>query len=234
MGMERKYAVIVACGAGLRAGGEVPKQFQMLEGLPVVWWSIKAFYDEDPDVKIIVVLHPGFFDLWDILYSELPCEIQKIDVELVCGGRSRLESVKNGISRVDTKDNDALIAVHDAARPLITAEMITRGWRMAAEKGCAVPVMPMSDSLRELTADGSVAVDRSRYVRVQTPQIFKVRELQEAYGQALTDRMTDDASVMENAGHSIYLYEGEEANFKITKPVDFILASALLKERMRK
>ena len=234
MGMERKYAVIVAGGAGLRAGGEVPKQFQMLEGLPVVWWSIKAFYDEDPDVKIIVVLHPGFFDLWDILYSELPREIQKIEVELVCGGISRLESVKNGISRVDTKDDDALIAVHDAARPLITTEMITRGWRMAAEKGCAVPVMPMSDSLRELTADGSVAVDRSRYVRVQTPQIFKVRELQEAYGQALTDRMTDDASVMESAGHSIYLYEGEEANFKITKPVDFILASALLKERMRK
>lgn len=210
----------------MRAGGEVPKQFQMLCGLPVLWWSVKAFYSQDPDVKIRIVLHPGFFDLWDSIYSELPEEEKKIDFEMVCGGRSRLESVKNGIMTIE--DDDSLIAVHDAARPLVSVDMIERGWKSAEESGATIPVVPMIDSVRLLTPAGSEAVDRSKYVRVQTPQIFNVKILKRAYEQELNAQMTDDASVVEASGKKISLYVGEEWNIKITNPSDFMLAETLM------
>ncbi len=229
--MEKKYAVIVAGGAGVRAGGEVPKQFQMLCGLPVVWWSVKAFYQEDPDVRIRLVLHPGFFDLWDILYSGLPEEEKRIKVELVCGGRNRLESVKNGIMGIEPgTGNETLIAVHDAARPLVGIDIISRGWEKARESRAAIPVIPMTDSIREVTRDSSIALDRSRYVRVQTPQVFWGELLKVAYSGELLPEMTDDASVVEATGVNISLFEGAEKNIKITNPIDFKIASLLMKE----
>lgn len=236
--MVKKYAVILAGGAGLRAGGEVPKQFRMLCGLPVIWWSVKAFYSEDPKVNIRIVLHPGFFDLWDILYSELPEEERKIRFEVVCGGRDRLESVKNGIAGIPEPDDsssatDLMIAVHDAARPLVTAEMIARGWECCMESGAAIPVVGMTDSIRRITDDGSVALDRSEYVRVQTPQIFKGDILKKGYSLSLRPEMTDDASVVEAAGMKVSLYEGDEQNMKITGPSDILVAETLLKERLK-
>ncbi|MDE5808098.1 MAG: 2-C-methyl-D-erythritol 4-phosphate cytidylyltransferase [Muribaculaceae bacterium] len=229
--MGKKYAVIVAGGSGIRAGGEIPKQFQMLCGLPVVWWSVRAFYHEDPEVKIRIVLHPGFFDLWDILYSELPEEEKRIKVELVCGGRSRLESVKNGIMGIEPGvAEETLIAVHDAARPLVSRELISRGWEAAKTSGAAIPVVPMTDSIRRLTADGSVALDRSKYVRVQTPQVFYADLLKDAYSRELTPEMTDDASVAEAAGTKVALFEGSEANIKITNPIDFKIAALLMND----
>ncbi len=224
-----KYAVIVAGGAGLRAGGEVPKQFQMLRGFPVVWWSVRAFYAEDPEVRIRLVLNPGFFDLWDILYSELPEEEKKIKVEIICGGRNRLESVQNGILGINpARGGETLIAVHDGARPMVTKELIARGWEAARKSGAAIPVVPMTDSIRQLTPEGSVALDRSQYVRVQTPQIFYGDLLKEAYSRELTHEMTDDASVVEAAGGKITLYPGDESNIKITNPLDFKIAEAIL------
>ncbi|MDE7412747.1 MAG: 2-C-methyl-D-erythritol 4-phosphate cytidylyltransferase [Muribaculaceae bacterium] len=225
-----KYAVVLAGGAGLRAGGEMPKQFQILGGLPVLWWSVKAFHEEDPSTKIRIVMHPGFFDLWDILYSELPAEEREIDVEIVCGGSSRIESVKRGILGIGST-SDTLVAVHDAARPLISPEMIGRGWIAARENGAAVPVVPMIDSIRHLSENGSTAVDRSRYVRVQTPQVFYGDLLKKAY-EDLTDEdariLTDDASVVERLGHKISLYDGEINNLKITNPIDFAIAGVLI------
>ena len=230
--MEKKFAVILAGGSGTRAGGEVPKQFQILHGLPVVWWSVKAFYSEDPGVEIRIVLHPGFFDLWDILYSELPEEEKKINVKLICGGRNRAESVKNGIMGIDPGTRaETLIAVHDAARPMIDASFVGRGWESARESGAAIPVVAMTDSIRKLTADGSVALDRSKYVRVQTPQVFYGDILKDAYSRDLLPTMTDDASVVEAAGVEIALYEGTEKNIKITNPFDFKIAELLLEDR---
>lgn len=232
--MEKKFAVILAGGAGIRAGGEVPKQFRMLCGLPVVWWSVKAFHKEDPDVEIRVVLHPGFFDLWDILYSELPEKEKEIKVEMICGGRNRLESVKNGIMSIEPgSGNETLIAVHDAARPLVATDIISRGWEKARKEKAAIPVVPMIDSIRKVASDGSVALDRSRYVRVQTPQVFWGDLLKEAYSHDLLPEMTDDASVVEARGVKISLYEGQEENIKITNPFDFKVAELLMKEKDR-
>lgn len=229
MEIEKKYAVIVAGGSGSRAGGEVPKQFQLLKGIPVVWWSIKAFHDEDPTVNIRVVLHPGFFDLWDILYSELPDSLRNIDVELICGGRSRLESVANGIMGIDLPEKgEVLIAVHDAARPIVSRELISRGWETARNNNAAIPVVPMTDSLRMITPEGSLALDRSKYVRVQTPQVFKADILKNAYSGNLLPEMTDDASVVEGYGIPVTLYSGDECNIKITNPLDFKIAEVIL------
>lgn len=222
-----KYAVILAGGEGHRAGGNLPKQFMDLDGLPLLWWSVKAFHAEDPSTKIILVMHPGFFDTWDIIYSELP-EEEKIDVELICGGRSRLESVKNGIMDIPSGDN-ILVAVHDAARPLVSVDMISRGWNVAAADGAAVPAVAVTDSLRKLTTDGSVAVLRKDYVAVQTPQVFRSSLIKESYNGELLESFTDDASVAEAAGHKITLYEGDSRNMKVTNPLDIFIAEALLR-----
>lgn len=231
MGKERKYAVILAGGAGLRAGGDVPKQFQMLNGVPVLWWSVRAFHEEDPETRIRIVVHPGFFDLWDILFSELPMGDRAIPVELVCGGRSRLESVRNGIEGIDVvSDGEVMIAVHDAARPLLTPSLISRGWEKCRETGAAIPFVPMTDSIRRLLPEGSEALDRNDYVRVQTPQVFNGRILKDAYSGTLLPSMTDDASVVEAAGIKVSLYEGSEFNLKITHPLDIEIASLIIRE----
>lgn len=223
----KKYAVIVAGGEGNRAGGSVPKQFQNIGGVPMLWWSVRAFHAEDPETSIILVLHPGFFDEWDIMHSELPEEDRKIPVILSCGGRSRLESVKNGLLSVNEKEG-SLVAVHDAARPLISPELVARGWEAAMRYKAAVPVVEMTDSIRKLEGDSSRAVARRDYVRVQTPQVFDAMLLKDAYSRELTEEMTDDASVAEAAGVKVVLYEGSPYNIKVTHPLDFIIAETLI------
>ncbi len=222
-----KYAIIVAGGEGNRAGGVVPKQFQLIAGIPMLWWSVRAFHAEDPDTRIILVLHPGFFDEWDLLYAELPEADRKIDVHISCGGRSRLESVRNGLMSVPD-GNDALVAVHDAARPLVSVEMISRGWLAAEESGAAVPAVSMTDSIRRIEDGVSVSVPRKDYVKVQTPQVFDASLLKHAYEGTLSDLMTDDASVVEAAGHKISLYEGSPYNMKVTEPLDIKIAETLI------
>lgn len=103
----RKYAVIVAGGSGIRAGGDMPKQFQPLLGRPMLWWSMKAFKAEDSETQLIIVLHPGFFDDWDMLFNELP-ENERFGHEIVCGGRTRAESVANGLLAIPDA-SDALV-----------------------------------------------------------------------------------------------------------------------------
>lgn len=219
-----KYALIMAGGEGLRAGGEIPKQFRGLLGLPILWWSVKAFYHADPSTRISIVMHPGFFDLYDVMHAELPREIREIPVRLVAGGLNRGHSVANGIMALpDTAD--ALIAVHDAARPLVSEEIINRAWQAAAETGSAVPVIPVTDSLRRLGTDGnSEVVDRSKYVAVQTPQTFRADWLHAAYRQDDRPEFTDDASRVQAQGHKITLIEGSPTNLKITTPTDFTIA----------
>ncbi len=223
----KKYAVIVAGGDGNRAGGSVPKQFQLLGGIPMLWWSVRAFYEEDQDTKIILVLHPGFFDDWDIMHSELPDEDKRINVHISCGGRSRLESVRNGLMSVP-EDEEGLVAIHDAARPLVTRELIARGWEAAQRYGAAVPVTAMTDSIRHIEGEGSEAVARKDYVKVQTPQVFDAALLKSAYDLQLNPDMTDDASVVEAAGHKISLFEGSPYNMKVTDPLDIKIADMIL------
>lgn len=235
-----KYAIILAGGSGRRAGGDLPKQFRLLSGRPVVWWAMKAFHEADPDIKIILVVHPGFFDDWALLTDALP-ESDRIPHVLSCGGRDRPESVKNGLLTVRDEclhpGDDALILIHDGARPLVSPAMIARGISAWKPGEGVIPAVPSISSLRKLDNPDvplvdaeSHAVDRARYVDVQTPQIFSFSTLCSLYFHA-TDlsRFTDDASMAEQGGVSIRLYEGDTFNIKVTNPEDFTIAEALLK-----
>ena len=224
----KKYAVIVAGGSGTRLGAPIPKQFLVLNGYPVLWWSTKAFHDEDKETVIILVLPEKYIHEWEKILSLLP-EESRFHHQIVSGGATRFESVKSGLSVIP--DGESLIAVHDAARPLVSVEMIEEGWFTAKEKGTAIPVVPVTDSLRKLTHNGvSVSVDRKDYVAVQTPQVFRSDIIKNAYKSNYQDNFTDDASVVEATGHEISLYKGSVNNMKVTNPGDPEIAAVLMKE----
>lgn len=225
----KKIAIILAGGEGRRAGGEEPKQFQKVNGMPMYWWSLKAFKDEDPDTQIILVCHPGAFDLLDALNDELPIN-QRIEYQEVCGGKSRWQSVNNALMEVDAAD-DVLVAIHDSARPLVTKDIISRGWESAMQCDGAIPVVDVTDSLRLVDAyGGSHSVDRSLYKAVQTPQVFRASIIKRAYALGESPLFTDDASVAEAAGYKPVTYAGEATNIKVTHPRDFAIATLLLKK----
>lgn len=238
----QKYAVIVAGGSGSRMGGGIPKQFRTISSRPVVWWSMKAFHDEDPETRLILVLPKDFISLWRDFFSTLP-EEDRFPHETVAGGNSRTESVRNGLDLVDIEES--MVAVHDGARPLVSPSTISKGWEAAQKLKAAIPVVPVIDSLRKIESRKkidspdskedlrllrSVSVDRSDYVAVQTPQVFLSRLLKEAYAAAHEKNFTDDASVVESYGHPVALFEGDPENIKITNPKDMAIAAILMGE----
>lgn len=231
----RKYALILGGGSGTRAGGRVPKQFQSLGDCPVIWHSVRNFLGADPNTRICMVINDDYRQKWETACHQLAERDSARVSEIIPGGRSRLESVRNGlewIARDCGNPEDVLVAVHDGARPFADPEMIAQGWKVAAQYGSAIPAVAMTDTIRELIEDDRSEVrDRSRYVRIQTPQMFKYGELLEAYRciDPLDSLLTDDASVMERSGITPHLYHGNDRNIKITNPIDFSIAEAILK-----
>ena len=214
-------AVIVAGGSGKRLGGAVPKQFQLLQGKPVLMHTLAVFAGIKDFQQIRLVLPETFIALWTQLCKEYSFEICH---QVIAGGTERFFSVKNALEEIP---DDCLIAIHDGVRPLVSAELISRGLHLAAQRGAAIPVISVTESLRKLTTKMSTPVDRDNYQIVQTPQIFKSEILREAYNQPYQHCFTDDASVVELAGYPIALFEGEKTNLKITTTDDIILAEAL-------
>lgn len=234
-----RYAVILAGGTGSRAGGDVPKQFHDIAGRPLLWWSLRAFREADPGMRLVLVLHPDWSGYWRQLTDAMP-EGERIEVAAtVGGGRDRVESVANAlraISAIAAGEGDAegvLVAVHDGARCCVTPDLILRGFDTAADDGAAVPAVPVTDSLRRLGAAGSSsAVDRSRYVAVQTPQVFRLPLLLKAFECRESGvAYTDDASVVEPI-HPITLYKGNPENIKVTDPGDFARAALIIAHRL--
>lgn len=194
----------------------------------MLWWTLKAFHDQDPDTRLIVVMHADFMDFWKEIAGD-DC----VPHVLTAGGTTRKDSVAAGLALVPDS-GDGLVAVHDAARPLASARLIGDGWREALRYGAVIPGIPVSDSLREGTADDNRSVDRSRYFAVQTPQVFGIRLLKEAFSKAedaVDTVFTDDASVAEWAGNRIHIYEGDPTNIKVTYPGDFRIAADILQSR---
>lgn len=224
----KKVAIILAGGSGQRAGGAIPKQLQTLGDRPVFAWSMKAFLEEYPGTRFILVVNERFRDMFEAGIANMRQSTLPFDCEIVGGGSTRAESVSNALKRLSPED-DMLIAVHDAARPLVSVDMIRRGWEAARKYDAVVPAIPLTDSIRELDEAGnSRSVPRSYYRAVQTPQVFKAQLLIDSYNQLTDpDSVTDDASVVELAGHRITLYDGEERNIKITNPKDFLIANVL-------
>ncbi len=225
----RRYAILVAGGKGLRMGGLIPKQFQLVSGRPVLMWTIEAFRCFDARVQIIVVLPREQQAYW----AEL-CEQYCFDIPFLVadGGATRFHSVLNGLALVPDEAN-ALVAVHDGVRPLVSAAVIAVCYDEAARSGGAVPVTPVVETLRHLgsSAKAGVTVNRDAYRLVQTPQTFRADLLKAAYRQPYTEAFTDDASVFEAAGNTVTLVEGNRENVKLTTPFDLRVAEALLGDK---
>ena len=188
-----------------------PKQFLLLNDEPIIYRTIKAFQKAYSEIEIVVVIAKDQKGEWEKLQ-----EFFGIEAKTVIGGKERFHSIQNAL-QVCKGD---LIAVHDAVRPNVTKDLIRSLFDSAEVSGAAIPVIPVKDSLREITFDESKAVDRGNYRLVQTPQIFKSQILKLAYEQDFEPSFTDDASVVEACGQDVVLVEGEEGNIKITTPED--------------
>ncbi|MCH5223324.1 MAG: 2-C-methyl-D-erythritol 4-phosphate cytidylyltransferase [Muribaculaceae bacterium] len=221
----KQYAVIVAGGSGSRMGGGIPKQFRSLKGRPMLWWSLKAFHDENPSTELILVLPEDFISLWNDYFLTLS-DGERYPHKIAVGGESRSGSVRNGLALID--DKDSLVAVHDGARPMVRSATISEGWKAAEIHDAAIPVVKVVDSLRMITDSGSKSVDRSQFLAVQTPQVFKTDVLIKAYDFADGKTFSDDAAVVENYGCPVALFPGSEDNIKVTNPKDLAVASVLL------
>lgn len=218
-----KYALIVAGGKGLRMGMELPKQFLPIGmGKPVLMYTIEAFHTYDEDLKIILVLPLSQQEYWRDLCNENNFHIPH---KIANGGDTRYHSVKNGL---DFVDGEGLIAVHDGVRPFVSQEVIANCYSLAKEHKAVIPVMDIVETVRKIDDNNSHTVNRECYKLVQTPQIFNSEVLKQAYQQPYIDSFTDDASVVEAMGLSIYLAEGNRENIKITTPFDLKIANALL------
>jgi 2-C-methyl-D-erythritol 4-phosphate cytidylyltransferase len=219
----KSTVIIVAAGSGSRMAGAVPKQYLQLQGKPIIVHTLERFRLFDPEIQIIVVLAPDHRELWDRVEASYDVARGAILAE---GGDTRYESVKNGLAHMD---QEGLVGIHDAVRPLVSQETLSRCYHAAKRDGSAVPVIEMDESVRMLDDQGgSRHLERYRLRRVQTPQVFRSDRIKEAYRQAYHPDFTDDASVYETTYGSVTLVEGNRENIKITTPLDLKLAGLLI------
>lgn len=220
----QKYAIIVAGGTGSRMGGTLPKQFVLLQGKPVLYYTIRTFLDSFDDLQVILVLPVDYTDMGQEI---IDAYFDKSRVRITAGGNTRFQSVKNGLQLVE---GESVIFVHDGVRCLLTKELVHRCYAQAVETGTAIPAIASKDSIRLVNEEGNEAFDRSKVMLVQTPQTFHSKILIPAYQIDYKDKFTDEATVAEAFGIKVSLVEGEETNIKITMPVDLLIAESFLGE----
>ncbi|MDE6137694.1 MAG: 2-C-methyl-D-erythritol 4-phosphate cytidylyltransferase [Muribaculaceae bacterium] len=217
--------IIVAAGSGSRFGGNLPKQFCLLAGRPVLMHTIDRMREALPVADIVLVVSHSMKDYW----LQLCAAHDFVSPRIVVGGATRSDSVRNAV--LSLHDGYDVIMVHDGARPLVPASCVRAVEAAMADKAVdgAIPAVPVTDSLRLMDADGSSrAVDRTEYRAVQTPQAFRAGKLCAAYA-SVSESFSDDASLMESLGHNNFmLTPGAPENIKITNPADLAIAETLL------
>ncbi|MDP3555759.1 MAG: 2-C-methyl-D-erythritol 4-phosphate cytidylyltransferase [Bacteroidota bacterium] len=221
--MIQQFVIIVAGGTGSRMQSNVPKQFIEINGEPIIIKTIRAFLIYNPLVKIIISVH---VDYKIYLNSLLEKNGLNNNIKITIGGDTRFQSVKNGLELVD--DNNAVVGIHDAARPFVSAQTIKNCFDVAKEKGNATPAVLVTDTIRKVEGDLNSSVDRTLFRIIQTPQCFLVSKIKHAFKQEYQTIFTDDATVLEYSGEKINLVEGNIENIKITNQVDLALAKTLL------
>ena len=218
----KKYVIVVAGGNGLRMGGDIPKQFIPIKGKPVLMRTLEAFHAYDDKIELIVVLPVEQQAYWKRLCADYGFTLPHTVAD---GGETRFHSVRNGLAQVK---EDGLVGVHDGVRPFVSREVIAACYDAAAEQEAVVPVTDVVETIRRVEPDGqSETVPRDCYKLVQTPQVFTVDLLKQAYRQVYVPRFTDDASVVEALGHPVYLVKGNRENIKLTTPFDLRVAEVL-------
>ena len=208
--------IIVAGGKGKRMQSDIPKQFLLLKGKPILMHTIEQFTTFSND--IFLVLPKTDILLWEKLVSKYEF---KIKLTIIEGGEERFFSVRNAIKKCS---DDGIILIHDGVRPLVSKETISNVINEVSENNSAIPVLDIYDSIREIEKNNSFPVDRSKYKLIQTPQGFSAKMIKQSYNQDFDTKFTDDASVFENAGNKISLVKGNKENIKITTVEDIKLA----------
>ncbi len=234
--MGQLTAVVVAGGSGTRMGAALPKQYLKLDRLPVLVHTLLQVLELDAQLQVALVLDPRHWHYWTQL--GLP-HIAAADCQRllpVGGGAWRTQSVAAGLQILgdwcrQTGRLPGLVLVHDGVRPLAGLDLLSRCLEAGHRSGAAVACVPVKASLRERTETGSRAADRSRFVEVQTPQVFDFQRLYEAYRRRPHDQFTDDASLYETLfpASRIELVEGHYENLKITTRDDLELARRLIR-----
>jgi len=214
----KKVALIVAGGKGERMNADVPKQFLLLNGTPILMHTLKQFSHFE---EIVLVLPPFQFEYWQEL-----CDTYNFTQKhsLVSGGETRFHSVKNGLVRI--ADN-TIVAIHDGVRPLISITLIDKLVAESKRGIGVIPIVPVKDSYRKVEMGESIQIDRNNLFKVQTPQCFLSTDIKKAYSQDYSSILTDDASVFEAHGGKINTLPGEEKNLKITTEEDLKIIEIL-------
>ena len=221
------YAIIVAGGKGLRMGGEIPKQFIPVAGKPILMHTLEKFQRFGErlvgagGLEIILVLPKEQQEYWAELCTKYSF---KVPHTIVNGGETRFHSVQNGLKTIP--DNaEGVVGIHDGVRPFVSLDVIKRCYEEARVKKAVIPVMPVTDTLRDVTQGKTVY--RENYKIVQTPQTFDIQLLKAANQQPYSEAFTDDASVVEAIGQEVTMVEGNRENIKITTPFDLKIADVI-------
>lgn len=222
------YLIVVAGGKGLRMGGDIPKQFQLLGGYPILMHTLNRLHESVPDATLILVLPALQQSYWKGLCHKFHFTLPLI---LADGGETRFHSVLNGL-KVVPDDVDGVVGIHDGVRPFVAAEVVKRCMSHAAEMGAVIPVVPVVETIRHLEEQGSVTKNRDEFRLVQTPQTFRIDVIKNAYRQPYNPLFTDDASVVEASGVSVSLVEGNRENIKITTPFDKLVGEMLIQSNV--
>ena len=223
--MAEVAAVVVAAGRGLRAGGDVPKQFQCIGGEMMVRRTLSTLV-EAPNVGLVQpVIRPEDSDLFQAATAKMRL------LQPVFGGATRQASVRAGLEALATHQPE-IVLIHDAARPFASPALIARAIAAAEKTGAAIPALPVTDTVKTVDAESLVAktLDRNELRLIQTPQSFAFKPLLEAHRRAQAEGredFTDDAALAEWAGMKVAVFEGEAGNIKITNPDDFARAEAM-------
>ncbi|HEX8567187.1 MAG TPA: 2-C-methyl-D-erythritol 4-phosphate cytidylyltransferase [Pyrinomonadaceae bacterium] len=221
-------AIIVAAGSGKRFGSERPKQFFELAGTPVIVHALLAFENCASIDEIVLVLAEN--EINNFRQTRTRGNFSKLKT-VVAGGNTRAASVWNGLNAISP--NTEIVAVHDGARPLVTPEEISRTIEKASEKGAAILVAPITDTIKEINGDKIIStIERTRLRRALTPQCFRVEILRRAFEEFtdLNESATDESFLVEKLGVAVSIVEGSPRNIKITVPEDLVLAEILLKQ----
>jgi 2-C-methyl-D-erythritol 4-phosphate cytidylyltransferase len=222
----KKYAVIVAGGTGKRMGNNIPKQFLLLKGKAILWYTLDTFLRAYSDLQIILVLPEQHIQKGKTIAASFEDNHR---IQTVIGGDTRFHSVQCGLKHV--KEN-SVVFVHDAVRCLVSVPLIQRCYKDALEKGSAIPAVAATDSIRIVNDEGNHVADRTQVRIIQTPQTFLSDIILHAFQQEYKDAFTDEATVVEATGKKIFLTEGEYDNIKITRPFDIMIAEKILEERL--
>jgi len=218
----KKVAVVVAGGTGSRMNSIIPKQFLLIKGKPVLYYTLYTFLQSYNDLTVILVLPEEHIAAGQEIIDAF---FDYKRIQITAGGRTRFHSVQNGLELLT---EECMVFVHDGVRCLLTKNLIKRCYEAALEFGSAIPVTECKDSVRLIRGDDNEAFDRGKVKLVQTPQTFHSKILLPAFKIDYKDKFTDEATVVEAFGLKVHLVEGEEGNIKITKPMDIFIAEQLL------